>query len=561
MNATNQKMANDPVQSLSRIDFASELRVFARQYLAEAVVPAKFIVMESLPKLPNGKVDRTKLPKVELNDSYSKKYIPPTLAEEIRIVAIWSDLLGITHIGIEDSFFDIGGDSISAVQMITKVREEFGFVISVRNFFKNPTVIQLAKMLGAKTQSFIPTPLLSLDDSALMQEAELPDDIIPDKDAIAAATTPYQSILLTGGTGYTGAFILRELLDSSKALVYVLVRAQDALDAIERIRDNMVSHQLWLEGDEKRLKGIAGDIGRPYFGLTKSIYHELSTQIEMIIHNAALSSYAMPYWQLKPINVLGTQEVLRLACRKRIKPVHYISSLAVFPGRFGGRTFAEIALQEPNGLVGGYRQSKWVADRLVTIASERGLPVCIYRPGQITGAQTTGVCSTDTYLNAAIKSCIQLNAELEFDVMLEISPVDFCAKSIVHIALSANRHGQYFHLCGVHPVSWKEVINMIRVYGYDLRPLAYKDWYQELNATLESGQDNALRKFFPLFGEDNPSMDAGDEGSRPFFKSECLQEALRGSGIKCHVLDQNLMSLYLDYFVSVGFLPQARKNS
>jgi len=269
----------------------------------------------------------------------------------------------------------------------------------------------------------------------------------------------------------------------------------------------------------------------------------------------------MPYKQLKAINVLGTHEVLRLACRKRIKPVHYISSLSVFPGHKGVHYFSESTLSEPNGLVGGYRQTKWVSDRLVSLMRKRGVPTCIYRPGQITGAQDSGACSTDTYLNSAIKSCIQLGAELNFDVMLEITPVDFCAKAVAHIALSGDKLNAQYHMVGSRTVSWSEVVDMTRKHGYSIRDTSYTQWYKELAKSLQDGKDNALSKFFPLFGEQSASADAGDEGSYPEFDIKNLVNALAGSGIECRELDQEFLSLYLDYFISTGYLPSPEQQA
>lgn len=96
---------------------------------------------------------------------------------------------------------------------------------------------------------------------------------------------------------------------------------------------------------------------------------------------------------------------------------------------------------------------------------------------------------------------------------------------------------------------------MTRRHGYPLRRLPYRDWYLELAAAMERGQENALSKFFPLFGEDMPSADAGDEGSEPCFERKNLLAAVAGSGIECRALDQEMMSLYLDYFIATGYLP------
>lgn len=554
MNESAQRAANSPVSLTSLSGLTGELRAFARNHLPEAMVPSRFVVLDEFPKLPNGKIDRSRLRKVDTLEQNEDKFVPPATPEEIRIAEIWRDILGVSRIGVNDNFFELGGDSLTVVQMAARIRKEYGVALSLRQLFKNPTLSALVQMAGAKIHVPVTGGLRNLNEEELIAEAHLPEDVVPEKTARAPAVAPYRYILLTGGTGYTGAFLLRELLDRSDAEICVLARAKDAADAVKRVQENLCHYGLWKDTDLSRLKGVAGEIGRPYFGITRSAYEELAEHVEMIIHNGALSSYAMPYRQLKPVNVLGTLEVLRLACLRRIKPVHYISSLSVFSGQRGNPYYREVVLTEPNGLVGGYRQSKWVAERLVALARQRGIPTNIYRPGQITGAQDTGACSTDTYLNAGIKGCIQLGAELPLDVMLEITPVDFCAKAVAHIALSGSMHGQQFHLIGTKPVSWGDLVNMIRNYGYRLRQVPYPVWYRELATSLESGEGNALSEFFPLFGEEAPSADAGDEGSKPNFDASNLAAALKGSGITARLMDQSLVNDYLDYFVSIGYL-------
>jgi thioester reductase-like protein len=549
--------ANEPLISTSVAGLRTALASFAREHLPEAMVPTRFVILDELPKLPNGKVDRSRLPTRDAGETAGATYLPPSTPEEIRIAQIWRDVLGVSRVGVEDSFFDLGGDSLSAAQMGARVKEEFGVALSLRRLFEHPTVAELARMVGAKGPvgaAGTGSPR-SLSNEDLIAEAQLPADIVPARDAAAPASAPYRTILLTGATGYTGAYLMREILERSEARVYALARAKDARDAVNRVRRNLASYGLWRDSYEGRVVGVAGDLGRPYFGVSRAVYEELAEQVEMIVHNGALSSYALPYRRLKAVNVLGTQEVLRLACKRRIKPLHFISSLAVFPGHPGVHDFKEVEVTDPVNVLGGYRQTKWVADRLVTLAGHRGLPVSIYRPGLITGAQDTGACSTDTFLNAAMKGCIQLGAALDFDVMVEMVPVDFCAQAVAYIALSGKRHGMRFHLPSATPLRWSQLLNLLEECGYPLRRVSYRTWYRELAAAVEQGADNALTKFFPLFGEDTPSVDVGYPDSEPHFATDHLQEALAGSGIACRPVDASFLSLYLEYFVSIGYLP------
>jgi thioester reductase-like protein len=253
--------------------------------------------------------------------------------------------------------------------------------------------------------------------------------------------------------------------------------------------------------------------------------------------------------------VLGTQEVLRLACRARLKPVHYVSSLAVYPGRDGAARWREEVVDDPHDVVGGYRQTKWVGDAMVAEAVRRGVPCCVYRAGLITGAQTTGACTTDTFINAVVKGCIQLGARFEFDAPLEATPADFCAAALAHIALGGGWHGTIFNLPGARTMAPPELFERVEAYGYALRHVSYAEWYRVLAEAVERGDDNELTRFFPLFGEASPTDEVGYQGARPVYDMTNLQTALAGSGIVCAAPDHALWQRYLDWFVASGFLP------
>jgi thioester reductase-like protein len=112
----------------------------------------------------------------------------------------------------------------------------------------------------------------------------------------------------------------------------------------------------------------------------------LAETIDCIIHSAALVHWIYPYEQVKAQNVLGTQEIIRLAATTRIKSVHHISTTSVFDSAehsdLNKTVYEDDPLENPAGLTGGYPQSKWVAEKLVMEARKRGIPANIYRPGK-----------------------------------------------------------------------------------------------------------------------------------------------------------------------------------
>jgi thioester reductase-like protein len=546
---------NDPLSSTAWITLRADLRNFAGQHLPQAAVPSQFIVMPELPKLANGKVDRKRLPAARRDLDPERLHTPPETPQEIRIASIWVDLLSLSRVGLHDDFFELGGNSLTAAQMAARVRAVTGTVINLRRFFENPTLAGLVELLGGQPQkaSAQPRHALSISAEELLAEARLPEDIFPDPHATATSQAPYRAIFLTGGSGYTGAYLMRELLDRSDAHLFVLVRADGQYHAQQRIRTTMDRFGLWREDAKERITPIVGDLARPYFGVDRATYVRLARQAEVIIHNGALSSYAMSYHTLKPVNVLGTQEVLRLACRERIKPVHYVSSLAVYPSVPGHR-WAELEVTESERVTGGYVQTKWVGDSMHQQASRRGVPCCVYRPGLITGARETGACETDTFINAGIKGCIQLGAVPTGSIErpLEIVPVDFFAAALAHIALSGKALGSVFNLPGARTMTSLELHDRLDEHGYSLRRRPYSDWYRELTAAIESGKQNELARFLPVFDEMN---DQEAWPASPVYETTNLESALSGSGIVCAAPDKQLWERYLNWFIATGFLP------
>jgi acyl carrier protein len=124
---------------------SAELRRFLRTRLPQFMVPAHFVWMDRLPVLPSGKLDRQALPRPAANgDASDSRGTPPRNETEEKLVAIWREALHADRIGIEHNFFDLGGHSLLAVQVIARIRRDFGLELPVRSLFEEPTIASLA---------------------------------------------------------------------------------------------------------------------------------------------------------------------------------------------------------------------------------------------------------------------------------------------------------------------------------------------------------------------------------------------------------------------------------
>jgi amino acid adenylation domain-containing protein len=127
----------------------SALRAHLKAMLPEYMVPTAFVAMEALPISPNGKVDRRALPAPDLSDLAPARQIAPRTPEEEQLARIWSEVLGLERVGIEDDFFALGGHSLLATQLLARVGKTFGVEVPLRRLFEAPTVATFAEALVA----------------------------------------------------------------------------------------------------------------------------------------------------------------------------------------------------------------------------------------------------------------------------------------------------------------------------------------------------------------------------------------------------------------------------
>lgn len=412
---------------------------------------------------------------------------------------------------------------------------------------KRVLLFQLLQQKATNQQSFNPDT-----------EAILDSTIYPATLPIKHGNKP-NSILLTGATGFLGAFLLADLLQQTEANIYCLVRSPNAEDGRKRLKKNLESYSLWNEAFNSRIIPVIGDISRPLLGLSAENFQIIASQIDTIYHSAALLNFIYPYSALKAINVLGTQEVLRLACQVKVKPVHYISSFAVFESAAYSQTIVR-EQEEPygEGIYLGYSQSKWVAEKLVIIARSRGLPVCIYRSPLISGHSKTGIWNTNDFTCRTIKGCIQMKSMPELDYLLDIVPVDYVSNAIVHLSMQEELLGKVFHLNNPNPIQLSEFVSKIASFGFPMQRISYKKWQEQANNGVRS-VENPIYLLLPFFlerwSEEQLTIpELYQQSRRPHINCENTLNMLASTSISCPPIDDKLLSKYFSYFIDSRFL-------
>ncbi len=130
--------------ALSDAELTGQLREYLGGSLPSAMVPSVFIQLKAMPLGANGKIDRKALPAPNLDEQSGRTYLPPRNEAEVILAGIWREVLAVERAGVEDNFFDLGGHSLTAVQVMSRIRSAFGVDIPLRRVFEAPTIAQLA---------------------------------------------------------------------------------------------------------------------------------------------------------------------------------------------------------------------------------------------------------------------------------------------------------------------------------------------------------------------------------------------------------------------------------
>lgn len=298
-------------------------------------------------------------------------------------------------------------------------------------------------------------------------------------------------ILLTGATGFLGPFLVSSLLAQTSYTVHALVRATDAAHGLDRIVAGLRQAHLWsprLEAEVRaRVRVICGDLAEPNLGIGEAAFQRLAESIDAIVHNGALVNYVRTYDALRPTNVAGTHELLRLAMTAHRKAFHLVSSTFIYGWSTMPVVGEDYANEEMSGLDFGYSQTKWVAEQLVLAAQRQGLDVRIYRPSLISPTNA-GFGSQDDILVRLTAFMIEHGLAVDARNQISLLPADLIADHVVALMGLPMQAGTVFNLTADDYYNLTDITRLLSErHGYRFDYLDIPSFTDEVNHRCTPG--------------------------------------------------------------------------
>ncbi|WP_330286926.1 amino acid adenylation domain-containing protein [Streptomyces sp. NBC_00576] len=529
---------------------ASLIRGHLRGMLPAAMVPSAVEFLDRLPRTSSGKTDRNALTTATPASGTAVAVSDSPL--EHTVTAAWKRVLGVSALSARDDVFDLGAQSLQAIQVANRLGVDLGRDVKVAWLFQHPTPAELAGFLEQRerpTAAVVPAP--SGLPATLPADAVLAADIRPG--GAIRASGPPDRVLLTGATGFVGVHLLAELLTSTGAEIVCPVRATSPAKAAARIQQALEIHRFDLpDAALKRITAVPADLARPRLGLDEKLFAELARTCGAILHNAATVSIMRDYATLRAANTESTRELLRLAAARSI-PLHFVSTLSVAPPLGLSPEVPEAFLPPHPGLRYGYQQSKWAAERLLEQAAERGLPVTVHRLGRVVGPRATGYVNERDFLWSVLRAGVPAGIVPDLFEEETWTPVDHVARTLVHLCLGQRpRTATVFNHAAVAPVRLSDVYDWLREYGYPLRRLPLSQWRAQLAGS--SGVAATTLAFFDSWDAEADDT-TGVDLRLGRVRTDNVVTGLRGSGITAPTVDRDLVFRYLDHCVTTGALP------
>jgi len=534
----------------------------------------KKITKVSLPTYP---FERTRcwLDKVDLNiekeDIVLKGKEDGEYSEiERNIACVWAEVLGLEEININESFFELGGNSINAIEVLAKLKDKYD--VSMNNIFEYPTVYSLAQSISLKNDSVklrieqIKELLLNNLDQRHEDLPEMEDynqKLAKYNETDLLQKKNYENILLTGATGFLGSYLLRDLLMNTNSVIYIMVRGKDYEEAKQKYESKFSYYfgEDLIAKYSERVVIVNGDLRYDHFGLDIDLYNDLARKIDCIIHSAAIVKHYGIYSEFYEINVKGTERLLRFAQTGRDKDFNHISTTGIAFANIEGRErvlFTEYDFDFGQKLTNVYTQTKFLAEEIVYKARENGLNANVFRIGNIVGDSKTGVFQLNIEENAVyslLRSLIKLDYIPNWHYNnMEISFIDYISRAIVLLFNRLEVMNHTHHIYNPNLVNINNLCGVFSHLGYSKESMQLVDYLDYLYDIYRNSENNTLKKMVEVMFLHLGIFDEEVNRTEIILRCDKTRLILSKLGFEWPEINEEHIKMMIDYCKKVNFI-------
>lgn len=490
---------DETVTSIPQADYEEQMRADMSEKLTPYMVPGIFVRLDEMPLTPVGKTDVKRLPMPELQ---SGEYVAPKNDVEKTFCEIFAKILNLKRVGTTENFFELGGTSLVAMQLIAEAAKA-GYSMVYKAIFDNATPGLLARMLkpelykGEEMKSQLPM----IDEIENYDYSQLDDILAANTLTTFREGQCYEqmgNVMLAGATGFLGIHVLHNLiLRDDVPHIYCLVRSNKQLAAESRLRTLLYYYfnNAYEELFGSRIVVIEGDV------TNADVFEKFNEPLDVVINCAANVKHFSAGTDIEDINVKGCQNCIDLCLRTGARFIqtstgsvagNTVSDHAVAP-----IIFTERDLYHGQELPTKYAASKFLAERNVLDAiKNNGLKGKIMRLGNLSARSTDGEFQINFRSNNAMATlkafqtlgCIPYERDYGYS---EFSPINEVADAIIRLSLTPDGC-TIFQPGNIHWPPFGDTIECMNRMGYKIERVEQEEFKRRLEIALQDADKSDL---------------------------------------------------------------------
>ncbi|KAI9276451.1 hypothetical protein BY458DRAFT_505960 [Sporodiniella umbellata] len=415
---------------------------------------------------------------------------PPQLSPHTSLETIIAQVLDVSPLPPTTSLFDLGLNSLKAVQLRHLLCQSFG-PLSTHFVYDHPSLAELEHALFSGGEKKDLTQLLM---HSYLERAK--SEFSP----LTPSHRVYRVVLLTGVTGSLGAFVLRDLLREDRIeKVYCVVRGQDPrARLVHAFQSRALDPQLL---DTERVEILNLTLDAPYLGLSLERYLTLKATVDVVQHCAWRVDFNMNLEHYDKTCIAPFYNLVRFAYNP-YRPIHlhFVSSISA-SANLGPRVPEQpMPLDVRAPMAMGYAQSKFICEVLLDyLVREKGMPCTVQRLGQVCGDSLHGVWNTLEQFPLIMAGGAMMRKMPLLDTVLDWIPVDSASAVITDLILCHSKAKSVYHIVNPKTYSWHHLLDIMQACGIQFTTVSPHRWLQALAAQESNPAYRLLNHFQNTF--------------------------------------------------------------